>query len=201
MSHLRIVPIVEGHGEWEAIRILLGRIGYELVGGRSLEVLQPIRRPRTKLVSHPDELLRAIDLAALKLRRHPLPDATDLILVLLDANGDAPCKLGPELQEHAARDRPHLDVACVMANIEYETWFVAAAESLTDFLDVHPDQVPTDPEASRSRKAWIEERFQGTKYSETVDQARMTAKMDLRLCRRRSASFDKLCRELEQRLR
>ena len=33
------------------------------------------------------------------------------------------------------------------------------------------------------------------------NQPRMTAAMDLALCRRRSPSFDKLCRELKQRLR
>jgi predicted ATPase len=39
------------------------------------------------------------------------------------------------------------------------------------------------------------------KYSETIDQPAMTADMDLSLCRRRSPSFDKLCRELEKRFR
>lgn len=40
----------------------------------------------------------------------------------------------------------------------------------------------------------------GTKYSETQDQPRMTAQMDLALCRRRCPSFDKLCRELASRV-
>jgi hypothetical protein len=37
-------------------------------------------------------------------------------------------------------------------------------------------------------------------YAETVDQPRLTAAMDLQMCRERSKSFDKLCRELEKRL-
>jgi hypothetical protein len=48
-------------------------------------------------------------------------------------------------------------------------------------------------------KAWIEQRFKGTRYSETQDQPAMTLVMDLNLCRTRSPSFDKLCRELERR--
>jgi hypothetical protein len=93
-------------------------------------------------------------------------------------------------------------VSCVLAIVEYETWFVAAADSLRDFLDIpHTDTVPEAPEPRRSGKSWIERRFRGTKYSETVDQPKMTAAMDLPLCRQRSPSFDKLCRELEKRLR
>jgi len=38
------------------------------------------------------------------------------------------------------------------------------------------------------------------RYAETIDQVRLTTAMDLNLCRSRSKSFDKLCRELEKRL-
>ncbi|HEU5118811.1 MAG TPA: DUF4276 family protein, partial [Isosphaeraceae bacterium] len=95
------------------------------------------------------------------------------------------------------------DVACVLANPEYETWFVAAAESLRAYLRLADDEtIPDDPEALRMRKAWISQRFPGPlHYQETRDQPSMTRAMDLSLCRSRSASFDKLCRELEQRRR
>jgi len=92
-------------------------------------------------------------------------------------------------------------VVCVLANPEYETWFVAAAESLEDFLDLGGGEtLSEDPEKDGLKKAWIESRFRGLRYSETVDQPRMTAAMDLALCRSRSPSFDKLCRELSKRL-
>lgn len=64
------------------------------------------------------------------------------------------------------------------------------------------DQLEPDPKdlaRQRCRKAWIEKRIKAPKYSETVDQPAMTAAMDLKLCRSRSPSFDKLCRELEKR--
>jgi hypothetical protein len=59
--------------------------------------------------------------------------------------------------------------------------------------------VPTDPEGNRLGKPWIRANLAG-KYSETVDQPRFAAKIDLAACRMNSASFDKLCRELTRRL-
>lgn len=203
MSRLRLAPVVEGHGEERSVRILLERIWHELLGGEYVEVMKPVRQPRDKLVNDREVLLSAIDLADINLKYRSVSGTASpaVILVLLDAHGDLPCELGPRLQAVVADERPHLDVACVVANLEYETWFVAAAESLTGFLELEPGEVPDEPEVSRSQKAWVEARFRGTKYSERLDQPRMTAAMDIALCRRRSPSFDKLCRELEMRLR
>lgn len=199
MSRLRIVPIVEGHGEDQAIRILLQRIWAEFLGGEYVEVLKPFRKKRLKLVK-PDELAQALDAAMQKLQPSKSKDQA-LILVLLDADNDPPCILGPELLSLARTARSDADIACVIANVEYETWFVAAAESLSDFLDLSGDRLPAaDPEQARQGKAWIQKRYRGLKYSETVDQPAMTQAMDLALCRQRSPSFRKLCRELEARL-
>jgi len=198
VTELHIAPIVEGHGEVGAVRILLDRIWRELLGGTWVNVLLPIRRPRGELVQRPG-LLRAIDLAALKLNALP-GNRSGLILVLLDSEGEPPCQLAPELLSHVREERGHLDVACVLANVEYETWFVAAAESLGDFLELGKNEPASlAPEGNRSGKLWVKNRFRGPKYSETLDQPRMTASMDLLLCRRRCPSFDKLCRELEKR--
>ena len=197
MSRLRVAPIVEGHGEYAAVRTLLQRVWSEIVGGDYLDVLQPIRRPRTLLVGKPDELPRAVELAALKLDAVASDDPA-LILVLLDAEEDAVCHLAPELLERARAARPDRSIRCVLAQREYETWFVAAAASLAGHLDLSGDaELPAEPERSGHGKAWIERRFREVKYSPTVDQARLTAAFDLHLCRRRSPSFDKLCRELE----
>ena len=68
-----------------------------------------------------------------------------------------------------------------------------------EYLDLDDDrELPEDPEADRSGKGWIEKRFKAVKYSETVDQPKLTAGLDLRLCRKRSPSFDELCRDLER---
>lgn len=198
MSLLRIQPIVEGHGEVEAVRILLRRICHELCSFFEVEILHPLRQPRTRLV-RPGELQRFAGIAANKLRVR-YPSAHNLVLVLVDGDGDPPCRLGPELLNHTRAGCGDLAAACVVANLEYETWFVAAAASLTEYLQLRAGDLPLAPESLRLRKKWVEDRFRGPKYSETLDQPRLTAKMDLALCRSHSPSFDKLCREIEREL-
>lgn len=199
MTSIVVCPIVEGHGEYEAARPLLQRVWTEIVGGQHAEVLRPLRVSRGKLLIE-DELRKAIELASSKLQQHPLEDAGRLVLLLLDGEGDPCCVLGPRLLSVAQRHAHQgISYSCVVADVMYETWFVAAAESLTAFLDLSGDSaVPGDPERDGLGKTWIKKRIRSAKYSETVDQPSMTVAMDLQLCRRRSASFDKLCRELER---
>jgi len=200
LSRLRVAPIVEGHGEDNAIRILLQRVWMELLGGEYIDVLKPLRVSKLKLVQ-PRELVRSVELAVRNLRlRTPVSGDPAMVLILLDADQDAPCLLGPRLLEIARAQRADADIACVVANVEYETWFVASAQSLTDYLNVSRDNVlPDAPETARLGKGWIQRRR--NKYSETLDQPAMTRAMDLALCRSKSPSFDKLCRDLEARLR
>ena len=203
MSRLRVAVIVEGDGEVQAIRTLLWRIWTELLDGEYLEIPSPPGRvSRSKLIPYnrpinKSELQRAISLAAAKLRVGN-PDESAMILVLLDSDLAPPCQLTPELLRVACENQKNIDIARVLAHKEYETWFVAAAESLRKYLDF--DTLPTNPEKSKSGKKWIEDHFRGSKYSETVDQPSMSATMDLGVCRQNSTSFDKLCRELEKRL-
>lgn len=200
MSRLRVAPIVEGHGEVAAVRELLRRVWTDLLGGEHIEVLKPIRVPRSKIVQS-SELRRYVEIAALKLSESTVSGDPGLVLVLVDADTDAPCVLGPRLRQEARQDRGDLDVDCLVANVEYETWFVGAAESLRDYLRMDADAVaPEKPEEHRLGKAWVERCFTGTKYSEPVDQPRLTARMDMNACRARCPSFDKLCVKLARRL-
>lgn len=203
MSRLRVVPIVEGHGENESIRILLRRVWTEIVGGEYIEILRPIRRPRSKLADR-GELANAVKLAWLKLRHAGGEPDPGLILVLVDRDPDRdpPCVSAPRWLENTRAGQPDADVTCVLADVEYETWFVAAAESLRNELRLTPEDVlPEDADGARSGKSWIQSRIKrrGRLYSPTLDQPSLTAKMDLNQCRQRSRSFDKLCREMEKR--
>lgn len=198
MSRLIVAAIVEGHGEAKsAIRTLVTRVWTELLAAEFVNVLRPIRQPRSKLVQR-EGLLKAIDLAHLKLSEITSADRR-LILVLFDADEDLPCVLAPALLDIVRNDRAHLDVAIVLANQEFETWFAAAAESLTAFFDLAVTPPAVDPEAAGQRKGAVRRWMHG-QYSETIDQVKLTQAMDLRLCRARSASFDKLCRELGKRM-
>jgi hypothetical protein len=190
---LRVAPIVEGHGEVQAIRVLLQRVGIELLGGAHVDVLPPLRRPRSKLVSG-SELERAVELMAAKLSVARPKLEVNLLLLMVDSDDDAPCLLAPRLLGQMRRSG--VNASCVLPSPEYETWFVGAAESLTQHLTLG-GHISTDPERERLGKGWIAQRFKRAKYSETVDQPAMTAHMDLHLCRSRCPSFDKLCRDLE----
>lgn len=194
MSRIAVAAIVEGHGEQQsAVQTLVSRIWNELLGGDYAHILKPIRLPRHKVVK-PEELLKAIDLADLKLKGFE-GYAAKLILVLLDADADPPCELGPKLLNIAQRERSHLNVSVVIANVEYETWFVGAAASLSNYFDLEGTNVSSRPETARQGKGMVLKLTHGH-YSETLDQPRFTARMDLAMCRSHCPSFDKLCREL-----
>lgn len=197
MSRLNVIPIVEGHGEQKsAIRTVVRRV-WELVGGEYVNVLRPIREPRSKLITR-DGLIKAVQLADLQLRQVDNDDRS-LVLVLFDADEDQPCVLAPRLAELVHAECAHLDVAIVLPNPEFETWFAAAAESMTSFFDLAVTPPSPDPERSGQRKGAVRRWMHGL-YSETIDQVRLSEAMDLNLCRSRSPSFDKLCRELAKRL-
>jgi len=196
MERIAVAPIVEGHGETEAVPILVRRVYSELFRHPAVDVLRPIRIPRSKLVKS-QELIRAVSLAALKLSN--VVALHKLVLVVFDSDHDRACELAPVINAEIQKQRSDVDVALVLAVHEFETWFVAAADSLSRYVDISAGDVPADPEASGAKKHWIEERFRG-KYAETISQPALSAEMDLSLCRSRSRSFDKFCRELEKRL-
>jgi hypothetical protein len=161
-------------------------------------VLTPIRVSRSKIARDERDLIRAIDLASLKLA--DVAGERKFVLLLLDADEDAACKLAPRLLTVARQNRANVDLACVLPVIEYETWLAAGARSLEQFLvGDFGAHIPEDADAERVGKGWIQHFFAGPKYSPAVDQARLTAAFDLREARGRSRSFDKLCREMEAR--
>jgi hypothetical protein len=195
---LRVGVIVEGHGEQESIRLLLERIWYEHLYGDSIEVIRPFRQPQGSLLKK-EGLTRAVKAVKIKLQQD-LPDGMPtLVLILIDAETTCPKELAPQLVGWAREARSDADIACVLANPMFETWFAASVASLAGVNGLPTDlPVPDDPEGQRLGKTWIKTYLPN--YSETVDQPRFTAKIDLAQCRDRSASFDKLCRELIKRL-
>lgn len=214
MARLRIAPIVEGHGEVASIRILLERLWYETLEGEFIRVERPAFKPKGTLRDDADGLRKAVRIALEKLDEPAALPERKMVLILLDSDepGDdnCPAKMGPRLQTLAQSVDSRIEVACVVANVEYETWFAASAESLVarGYLQMRAGEpIPGDPEGQRLRKKWIEDRFavsgviqRGRKYTPPVDQPPMTQAMDLAVCRSRSPSFDKLCRELEKRM-
>ena len=84
-----------------------------------------------------------------------------------------------------------------------ENWFKAAASSLAGVNGLPQDlSTPEVPETG-SGAGWLDKQLrrvcQTRKYKKVVDALVFVEKMDLRLCRANSRSFDKLCRELAKR--
>lgn len=183
---MKLIAVVEGHGEVEAVPVLLRRFADQ--SSVPVDIGRPIRVPRGRLVKE-HELRRAIALAALQ------AGANGAILVLLDADQDCPARLGPELLAWARAERADRRIAVVVARQEFEAWFVAAAASLVRAGRLQSaDAVPMDPESLRDPKGWLSERL-GRRYSETTDQPRFAALFDLAAARQ-CASFDKFERDV-----
>jgi hypothetical protein len=179
--------IVEGHGEVEAVPVLLRRLRDE---GRAsgLEFGRPMRRKRSELIQE-DAVRKAVRLALLR------PECRG-ILILFDADDDCPAEMAPVVQGWAQAEAGPIPVAVVMPCREYEAWFLAAIESLRGFRGVlaraasHPE-----PESPRSAKGELEERMQtGRSYAETADQAGLTARFNLAAAYARCRSFRRLVR-------
>jgi hypothetical protein len=198
MMNVAVAPIVEGHGEVESVRILLTRVAQALALPCILQVLKPIRVSKPKVVADEKQLMRVVELAALKLAT--VHAERKFVLLLLDADEDPACQLAPRLLSIMARERGDLDVSCVLPVTEYESWLVGGADTLSPFLtNGFPEHIPPDIEAAKAGKGWIQHFFAGPKYSETADQARLTSAFDILKARQRSRSFAKLCRDVEAR--
>lgn len=175
-----IAVIVEGHGEVQAVPVLLRRIAEAVAPGVALTVARPVRVYRDRVLKEA-ELERYLDIAI----RQGGPNAR--ILILLDANGDCPAKLGPALLRRARNARPDRRIQLVLAKCEYEAWFLASADSVVSGAP----EPPANPEDIRGAKEWIR-RHQP--YRPTVDQEPLTARFDMAKARRSAPSFDKLWR-------
>jgi hypothetical protein len=188
-----IVPIVEGQGEVQAIRILIQRIVSALESESYAEVGKPLRVGRDKLIRRAGEIGRYVDLAA----RKGGPDGR--ILILLDADGDCPCDLAETLLARATKARSDRHIEVVLAKQEYEAWFLAAFESVAEHTGVTgPVSRPDDPEAARGAKEQLSALLGGPgSYQPVRDQPGLTAVFDIDEARRHSPSFDKMCRAVK----
>lgn len=181
------MTVVEGNGEVQAVPVLLRRIMQELAPLRPPAVLKPIRVSRSRFVKE-GVLEGYVGLAAQRV------GAGGGILILLDANGACPARVGPALVARARRARPDRRIEAVLAKCEYEAWFLASVESIAGSRTLAPDLIaPPHPESIRGAKEWLGRHMQ-TGYRPTADQAAFTARFDTALARRRSPSFDKLWR-------
>jgi hypothetical protein len=186
---VRIGCVVEGHGEVESVPVLIRKIARQFDPGLMVEIPHPVRVTKSKLLKS-GELERAAGLAALN------AGVGGGIFVILDSDEDCPAQLGPDLLARVRSVRSDLPSAVVLAKSEFESWFLASAESLRGCRGLPQDlRPPEHPEEISGAKEWLTSKIQAGAYASTVDQASLTSSLDFSLARR-APSFDKCYREI-----
>lgn len=144
-----IITIVEGRGEVSAVPILIRRIAAAVVSSVVPQVSKPIRVKRGRFLKV-NELERYVDLAARQ------AGSDDRILIILDADDDCPAERASEILERAMAVRSDRRIQAVLAQREYEAWFLAAADSIAGHRELRCDTTaPADPESVRDAKEWL----------------------------------------------
>jgi len=194
----RIVPIVEGDGEVQAVPLLLGKL---LAGMGRPEVgvsRPPLNAGSCSNLTKEGGLERFVQNAALR-------GDCGSILVLMDADKGCPLKIAQDFVGRISALGTKYPVVVVIANCEYEAWFLASLESIAgQTLDGRPGlpagtTYPTDVEALVGVKGWLSSKFPGSRtYKETTDQALMTRLLRPDLVAPRSRSFRRLQHALEE---
>lgn len=180
MSRFVLATIVEGDGDRAALpKLINGALRKPWV------LPQPIKVARNRVVKRDDafRLEHYLPLAASRIRER---GGRGGVLVLLDADDDAPCRLGPDLLERAKLVVPETPVAVVLATRMFESWLVAGGA-----VD---SQEP--PDEIHNPKRLIRDVRGG--YRETIDQPELAGRIDTGAAQRRSPSFDKLLRDLDR---
>lgn len=192
---MKIATIVEGDGEVAALPLLLRRLQYWRTPQRQVEVLHPIRVRRDRFLNKDDEFRKYLLLAREK------AGTEGWSLVLLDADDDCPAAKAREIIGRATAVMGPARFSAVLANREYEAWFIAAAASLEGFRGFsHAADDSTPAELPRDAKGWLRDRMSSRYYGETTDQPAFTAKFDLALAAAGSRSFRKLCDEWDRHM-
>ncbi len=186
---MNIQSIVEGHGEVQAVPILLRRLLAE-AGVYDVDVNPPIRKPGSTFFCEAD--LRAAVRVALKSKN------CGGILILFDGDkqGHCPKTNCSEISMWAKAEAGSRACEVVMAYREYEAWFLATIESLRGQRGIRPDAVShPNPELPTGAKAHLEQRLVSRRsYAETADQPALSQMFDMATAHRRCRSFRRFVR-------
>lgn len=187
---VKIGCIVEGHGEVQAVPVLIRRVAEYHYPELATVIPTPIRISRNK-VFKVGELERVVGLAVRSIGR---PGA---IFIILDSDDDCPAELGPSLLHRVSQVFRNVPIAVVLAKHEFESWFLAAAKSLRGQRGLRSDiDPPSDPEAIRGSKEWLSRQMEDNRtYRETRDQPALAALFDIEQARQ-TDSFNKCYRDI-----
>jgi hypothetical protein len=183
-------PIVEGHGEVDAIPALLRRFVQES-GLYEIRVARAIRSHRADLARE-DSLQKVIEVARL--------GGAEGILITFDSDDDCPVDLAQQIGAWAKKHANPLACEVAIAEREYEAWFLGSIESLRGTRGIALDAVSeAAPEAVRGAKAKLEKKMlAGRFYSERADQIALTVQLDLAQSYRTCRSFRRIVNAFAQ---
>lgn len=208
MRMRKIVPIVEGYGEERAVPCLIRR------WLRHRWLHQFFEVPDLAVNAKGSGKLKA----AFDRRRHigiehyieaAVRTRPDAILVIVDADNECLERergngLGPALLARARTVASNIPLAVVVANREYEAWFLA---SLTSIRQAHLFPAGTripgnlEPESHSGCKRLITDLL-SCPYEETTHQLQLTGALSFAAgVQRRSPSYGKLMRDLDRLVR
>lgn len=178
---ITIKPIVEGHGEIEAVPVLLRKFA-ALANANEVRILRPIRLHRSDFTNE-EKIKKAFELAALS--------NCNAIFVLFDADHDCPKEIKPKISGWAEEVVSHIPCEVVMPNKEYEAWFLAAASSLRGKRGIRADAVfSLNPEDVLDAKGQLEDMmYPGKSYIATTDQPALTQVFDMKSAYSQCRSF------------
>jgi hypothetical protein len=167
-----IAPIVEGHGEVQAVPVLLRRLAAEIAPTSQFSLNPPLRVKAASFANDSDYFRKYIELAARKAKQWP--NSKSCVLIILDSEDHCPGQLGPQLLIRAQACRPDVTIIVILAHREFETWFLAAARSLRGACDLPNDlEPPRNPESLRDAKGWLSASM-GQSYNEANHQPKLT---------------------------
>ena len=185
----RLVCVVEGYGEVQALPNLCARILIHLNADEWFVDNNPIRRDRGHLVDQgcggprrvckPLGIEKAIELAKLR--------PANGVIVIVDSDDDCAAAWGPDAQRCIRAKMPG---GAVMVVREFESWLLwGFAEGERRRIGV------TNPESVRDAKKALGRLVKG--YLPTAHQLELTRRISIPQLRGQSRSFDKLVRVLE----
>ena len=188
---MTIQPIVEGHGEIQAIPVLLRRILQEQIGCYCSKIAPPMKLPRSKMI-------QSVPLSSM-LRMASCVQNCGLILVIFDADDDCPAELNANFRAALEDVQPQIECEVIAISREYECWFLASMESLRSKRGIAANAVSeTSPEIVRGAKEKISEFMpRGRPYVETSDQPALTALLDLEVVIEKCDAFRRLLTKIK----
>ena len=196
----KIVPIVEGDGEVTAVPVLLHRLLRES-NALGFQVATPKNAHGSGNLTKEGGVEKFVRYAWIE------PGCAAVIIIIDGDATDCAMTLAKNLAARIRKLKGPKPVAVVVANREYEAWFLASLPSIVGKQIAEAVKLPErlvlsgHPENVRNVKGWITRHLpSGKAYKETEHQLSMTRLIDLGLARNASRSFQRLYNAVAQLL-